>query len=63
MISRNLVNFLKYSGVWVGFVLNPYQWRFSITNGNESVLDDSLFELAIYAGPVWVRVVIDDGRW
>jgi len=49
-------NYLKYSGIWAGFVLNPYHWEFKIKAEN-----DVIFSLAIYFGPVWIRVVIDGG--
>ena len=59
-----LKNYLKYSGFWAGFVLNPYQWQFKIRTGSESILDDDvIFGLSIYCGPVWIRVVVDDGAW
>lgn len=59
-----LKNCLKYSGLWAGFVLNPYHWQFKITRGSEGILDDDvIFGLGIYFGPVWIRVAIDDGSW
>ena len=61
MMSRN---FLKYSGFYMGFALNPYHWRFRFRTGPEGLLeDDVLFEVALYLGPIWFRLVIDDGRW
>lgn len=59
-----LKNCLKYSGIWLGFVLNPYHWQLKIKTGSESILDDDvIFGLSIYFGPVWIRMVIDDGSW
>lgn len=59
-----LKNLIKYSGLWMGFVLNPYHWEFKITNGSDGILeDDVIFGLAIHCGPIWIRVVIDDGTW
>ena len=59
-----LKNLIKHSGLWAGFVLNPYHCQFKITNGSESILDDDvIFALGIYFGPVWIRIVIDDGSW
>lgn len=59
-----LKNFLKHSGLWAGFVLNPYHWQFKIKTGSEGLLEDEpLYGLAIYLGPIWVRGVIDDGAW
>jgi len=50
-----MMKFLKYSGIWFGLIVNPYHWRFTI----EKPLDG----FAIYIGPVWMRVIIDDGSW
>jgi hypothetical protein len=59
-----LKNYLKYSGLWAGLVVNPYQWQFKIKTGSESILDDDvIFGLSIYFGPVWIRVIVDDGSW
>ena len=55
------LNYLKYSGVWIGIVLNPYHWRFGFLK--ESLYDDYVFENCFSFGPVWIRVIIDDGRW
>ena len=61
MTSRN---FLKYSGVWGGVVLNPYHWQLKFKSGSESILDDDIiFGFSIYLGPFWVRLIIDDGGW
>ena len=56
-------SYLKNSGLWAGFVLNPYHWEFKIVKGSQDDLDDVIFGLAIYCGPIWIRVVIDDGHW
>jgi hypothetical protein len=56
------MNWIKYSGVWIGIVLNPFHWRFGFVKG-ENVWDDPVFENCLHLGPVWIRVIIDDGRW
>lgn len=59
-----LKNLVKYSGIWAGFVLNPYHWQFKIKTGSDGILeDDVIFGLSVYFGPVWIRVVLDDGSW
>jgi hypothetical protein len=50
--------------LWAGLVVNPYHWQFKIKTGSESILDDDvIFGLSIYFGPVWIRVIVDDGSW
>ena len=65
MTLKNFLNWVKYSGIWVGFVLNPYHWepdlvikRDDMDSGEQWGL---FFELNL--GIVWIRIVIDDGRW
>jgi hypothetical protein len=60
----NLFNFIKYSGVWIGLVLNPFHWRFKYDNTNPTdAWTEHVFENCLYFGPIWIRVIIDDGRW
>lgn len=58
-----LKNYLKYSGLWMGFVLNPYHWNFSFHLHSDSIVDDYVFFMQCYVGPVWIRIIIDDGKW
>jgi hypothetical protein len=57
-----LRNYLKHSGLWMGFVLNPYHWNFKIEYVDE-LTDDYVFFLNVYFGPFWIRIIIDDGNW
>lgn len=58
------MNWLKYSGIWIGIVLNPFHWRlkWERTRDGDSCLTH-VFENCLYIGPFWLRVIIDDGRW
>jgi len=56
MMLKNLVNTLKHSGFWTGFVLNPYHWEFKFSNTN-----DMGKTIALYVGPVWFRLAIGNG--
>jgi hypothetical protein len=59
-----LKNLIKYSGLWFGLVINPHHWQFKIKTGSDGILeDDVIFGLSIYLGPVWGRLVVDDGSW
>ena len=69
MQLKNFLNWFKYSGVWVGFVLNPYQWEpdFKLRTNND--MPDSggnvwgIMFLELNLGLIWIRIIIDDGRW
>lgn len=68
MILKNLLNWFKYSGVWVGFVFNPYHWEpdLKLKTRNSLLTDHDVWGiifLEINLGFVWLRVIIDDGRW
>jgi hypothetical protein len=58
-----LKNYLKYSGMWMGFVLNPYHWEFKIQRIKPDDMNPKNHGFMIACGPVWVRGVIDDGTW
>ena len=68
MTLKNLLNWFKYSGVWIGFVFNPYQWEpdLKLKTRNSLLTDHDVWGiifLEINLGFVWLRVIIDDGRW
>ena len=56
------MKWLKYSGLWGGFILNPYHWSGDILKLHIND-NDYAFYCAINLGPVWVKLIIDDGRW
>lgn len=60
---KKIISYLKYSGVWVGVILNPYHWRFAWSRGTNEWPETYLFENCIYIGPIYIRVIIDDGSW
>lgn len=55
------MDFLKYSGIWFGFVVNPYHWRIKIESPTDELDHSALHGIAIYLGPLWFRAIIDDG--
>lgn len=60
---QKLLNYLKYSGVWIGLVLNPYHWEFKLQIGGPTELDPNMHFAFLTFGPFWIRIVIDDGGW
>jgi len=60
---KKLINYLKYSGIWIGFIVNPYHWRFGWVRGTKEWPDEYMFENCVYIGPLYIRVIIDDGSW
>jgi hypothetical protein len=58
-----LKNYLKHSGLWVGFVLNPYHWEIRFVTTGPTDFDPAMYTLFISLGPIWIRGVIDNGNW
>ena len=56
-----LKNLLKHSGIWTGFVVNPYHWQFVIQNVGTGELAPKVFGKFVSFGPLWIRVIVDDG--
>jgi hypothetical protein len=63
MRSRTFTDYLKYSGVWAGIVLNPYHWEIAFRPQGPDEMNPNMRSLFVTVGPVWIRVVIDDGAW
>jgi hypothetical protein len=63
MTLKTLVNYLKFSGVWVSFALNPYHWRISFGLKKPDDLDPAMHVLHSSIGPISIRIVVDDGSW
>lgn len=60
---------LKYSGCWINFVLNPYHWMFDFDFGGiglgELVADEEdteYFWVHGLFGPFNFRIVLDNGK-
>lgn len=49
---------VRYSGVWFGFVMNPCHWQLKWKTNTRKVYDNTL-----YFGPLWITVIFDDGSW
>lgn len=63
MMLKNLLNYLKYSGVWISLGLNPYHWRLSFDSTKPDDMDPARYSYNIVVGPLSLKVVLDDGSW
>jgi hypothetical protein len=61
-MGNKILKYLRFSGIWFGFVVNPCHWQFGWKRGF-NVWEDYLFDNSIHLGPIWIRVIIDDGKW
>ena len=57
------MKWLKYSGLWVTFALNPMHWRISFEVHNSSEMDPAMTMIIGTVGPLTIRIVIDDGSY
>jgi hypothetical protein len=60
---RNFLKYLKFSGVWISFALNPYHWRLSAGTQKPNDMDPAQYYVFLTIGPISVRAVLDDGSW
>jgi hypothetical protein len=63
MTSKTFLNYLKFSGVWVSFALNPYHWRLSFGVQKPDEMDPAQYYAFLTVGPFSIRAVLDDGSW
>ena len=64
------MNWLKYTGCWFNFTVNPYHWIWDVDFGGHSFGDlvsdpeeREWFWVHVLLGPFNMRLVIDDGRY
>lgn len=58
-----LKSLLKHSGIWFGVVVNPYHWEFCNRQDGIGELTAKVFSRFVSIGPIWIRIVIDDGSY
>jgi hypothetical protein len=57
-----IFNYIRYSGIWIGLAINPFHWQLG-WKSNMDAINTSIFDNSMHFGPVWIRLVIDDGKW
>jgi hypothetical protein len=63
MKLKSLSKYLQYSGIWAGVAINPYHWDFRFQQLHPDDLNPNMRGFFVSLGPVWVRLVLDDGSW
>lgn len=54
------MNWLKYSGVFLTFAVNPFHWRLGFEYGKDEL---NAWSLKLNLLPLGVHIVVDDGSW
>ncbi len=57
------MKYLKYSGIWFGLVVNPFHWEFRFQSITPDDMNPKQYGVFISIGPIWVRLIVDDGSW
>jgi hypothetical protein len=63
MKLKTFLNYIKYSGLWMGVAINPYHWELRFVTDGHTDLDPKQHLVFVALGPFWIRGVIDDGTW
>jgi len=58
-----IYNWLRYSGIWITIVLNPFHWRFSWEVIREDDLNPKMNQMFFQLLFVNIRIILDDGSW
>lgn len=60
---KNFLDYVRFSGIWVSFALNPFHWRLSGSFHKPTDTDPSMYAIYITVGPLSVRTLLDNGTW
>jgi hypothetical protein len=59
-----MFNYIKYSGLWITVICNPFHWQFSFfKNPNLEWPAPNRTEYVVQLLMLSFRLVIDDGSW
>jgi len=58
-----LSKYIRYSGIWVSFALNPFHWRVSFEFMHPDELNPNMRGVFISLLPISLRIIVDDGSW
>lgn len=56
------MNWLRYSGIWITFILNPLHWQICF-HTETTPLSPKLTEYSLQIAFISIKFVVDDGSW
>ena len=59
---QSLIQYARYSGVWLTFTVNPLHWRLTFLPLHDSEMTGRT-EYNLQIGPLGLQVCIDNGKW
>jgi hypothetical protein len=63
MTLKTFLDYLKFSGVWISFAINPCHWRLAFRFDRPNDTDPAMYQFSTTLGPLSVRAILDDGSW
>jgi len=63
MTLKIFLDYLKFSGLWISFAINPCHWRLAFRFDRPNDTDPAMYQFSITLGPLSVRAILDDGSW
>lgn len=60
---KQVYNWIRYSGIWVTLIVNPFHWRFSWEVIKHDDLNPKMYLLEFQLFFLNIRIVFDDGSW
>lgn len=58
-----LSKYFRYSGVWIGLVVNPCHWEIRFDLMHPDDMNPKMRGVFISFGLIWIRIILDDGSW
>jgi hypothetical protein len=63
MTLKILSKYIRYSGIWVSFAINPFHWRVNFEFMHPDELNPNMRGVFISLLPISIRIIVDDGSW
>lgn len=60
---KTLINYLRYSGLFVRLTFNPLQWRLKFQVSGPTDTDPKMYAMDVVIAFIGITVIIDDGSW
>ena len=63
MMLKTFINYLKHSGIWIGFVFNPLHWQIKIETFSPDDMNPKLYGFTMHIAACWIKIIVDDGSY
>jgi len=63
MLLKICNNYIKNSGIWITFALNPCHWKLDFATVQPDDMNPKAHGFFVAILPLSVRIIVDDGSW